>query len=326
AVFAAVAPFGAAEVVLVDSRSTDPTLEIARAYPVRIVELADSAPLSPALGRFVGERLTSSRYVLFVDGDTEVEGPWLRAAIEFLEANPQVAGLCGKLRELYYEEGRIVGEEADCYHAGAAPTAVSEVGGNALYRRSALNAAGSFNPLLASYEETELAERLHQSGFSVMRLPIRLGTHRTGQRGSLKELARRYRENLIRGYGQALRLSLGTPMFWPHVRRMKRYLQFQASVVAGVISAVATALTLNTAWFAAWVSVFIMATLAFMVRSRSITKPFLLYVDWAVWSGPLILGFAQRPRDPRTLVLEDLVAWTEHPAERAAGRRAHGVG
>src|SRR5262249_15673932 len=49
-VLAAVAPFAGSEVVLVDSRSSDGTVERARRFPVRVVELRPDAPLSRALG------------------------------------------------------------------------------------------------------------------------------------------------------------------------------------------------------------------------------------------------------------------------------------
>ena len=83
---------------------------------------------------------------------------------------------------------------------------------------------------------SELTGRLRQSGFAVVRLPVVLGTHHTGLRGSLGELRRRYRDNLIRGYGQALRVSIGTPLLKLHVRRQKRYLQFQAVGVLGILT------------------------------------------------------------------------------------------
>jgi hypothetical protein len=48
--------------------------------------------------------------------------------------------------------------------------------------------------------------------------------------------------------------------------------------------------------------------LLFMLRSRSVTKPFLLIADWAVWMPPMIRGFLERPRDPRALRLADVIA------------------
>jgi glycosyltransferase involved in cell wall biosynthesis len=303
----AVSGFAGAEVVFVDSRSTDRTRDVARTHPVRVVEISDAVPLSPALGRVVGQRLTRSEFVLFVDGDTEIDGHWLRAALDHMQAHPEVGGVCGKLREVYYADGQVVGGHPDCFDAAPTPEEVEDPGGNAVYRRASLDAAGSFNPFLTSYEEAELTARLRHAGYAVVRLPVVLGTHHTGLRGSLQELGRRWRDNLIRGYGQALRISVGTPFLRTHVRRQKRYLQFLAVVAAGVVAVVTSALLGRWWLLAAWVGLGAALIVAFMARSRSLTKPFLLIADWSVWSIPLVLGFLETPRDPRSLSVEQAV-------------------
>jgi GT2 family glycosyltransferase len=322
AALAAVAPFGA-DVVFVDSCSTDRSVEIARRHPVRIAELGASASLCPALGRLVGQQLTASRFVLFLDGDTEVDATWVRDGIAFLEAHPDVAGVSGRLREVYYADGRIVGEHADFFRVGSEPADVDELAGNAIYRRATLEAVGSFNPFLSSYEEMDLAERARQAGFRIVRLPITLGTHHTGQRGTVSELRRRYRDNLIRGYGQVLRRSLGTSMFWPHVRLMNgRHLQFQAAMLVGLLALIASVVTRDARWIGVWGALAALVTLGFMVKGRSLTKPFLLYLEWAVWSVPMLKGFLETPRDPRALVVADVIERVEDGGRAIPTRQA----
>src|SRR5439155_26492731 len=48
-----------AETVLVDSRSTDETVERALEYPIRVLRLREGSALSPAAGRYVGFHATS---------------------------------------------------------------------------------------------------------------------------------------------------------------------------------------------------------------------------------------------------------------------------
>jgi glycosyltransferase involved in cell wall biosynthesis len=307
-VVAAVTPYAGSELVLVDSCSSDRTVEIARQEPIRLIELRDDAPLSPALGRLVGQDATRSRYILFVDGDTQIDGAWLTAAVDYLETHPHVAAVDGKLPEIYYTDGRAVGSSADVFGAGNVPAEVEGLGGNALYRRAALAGAGSFNPFIVSYEEAELAARLRKRGFVVMRLPIVMGTHRTGPRGSLQELGRRYRENLIKGYGQTLRVALGQGTFLTHARSMKRYLQFQAVVGFALVAGLAAVVTRNPRLLLAPLAIAALLVVLFMARSRSFTKPFLLIADWAVWTPPMIRGFLERPRDPRALRPADVIA------------------
>ena len=56
----------------------------------------------------------------------------------------------------------------------------------------------------------------------------------------------------------------------------------------------------------------------FMLRSRSVTKPFQLIADWAVWTPPMIRGFLEHPRDPRALRPLDMIA-RERDYRPAAG-------
>lgn len=319
-VLAAVSPFPETEIVIVDSCSEDETVERARRQGARVLILRSTAPRSPALGRLVGERATRSRYVFFVDGDTEVEAAWLEAAVAYLDARPGVAGVAGKLREIYFEGQRVVGEVPDCFHSGPRAEEVDQLGGNALYRRAALEAVGSFNPYVVSYEEAELAERLRLAGYTVVRLPIRLGTHRTGRPGSLAELRRRRRENLIKGYGQALRLGLRNGTFAVHARRMARYLQFIGGVVVGTGALLASAVTGEWRVAAGAGIAAGLLLIVFMVRSRSVVRPLRLLLDWSFWAGPLVRGLLEKPKDPRALDLADLVE-VDLPAALATARR-----
>jgi GT2 family glycosyltransferase len=310
AVLAAVGPFPDSEVVLVDSCSADRTVARAHRFPIRVVELRPDAPLSPALGRLVGQHLTRSRYVLFVDGDTEIEATWVQAAVEYLEQNPRIAGVGGKLPEVYYDDGRVVGGTADFFATGELPEEVDELGGNAVYRRATLEQVGSFNPFIASYEESELTERLRHAGHPVVRLPVVLGTHHTGPRGSLRELSRRYRDNLIKGYGQTLRVAIHQGTFGAHARRMKRYLQFQACLAAGLLALGVGLLLRDWRAAAGWTAGAAGAVTLFVVRSRSLSKPLRMLADWTVWTGPMVRGFLERPRDPRRLEATSFVART----------------
>lgn len=327
-VVAAVEPFPGAEVVVVDSCSSDRTVELARRFPVRLVELRCDAPLSPALGRLVGQHLTRSRHLLFVDGDTAIDGAWVRAGVRYLDEHRRVAGVGGKLPEVYHDGDRVVGGTPDFFGGGEEPAEVEELGGNAIYRRAVLEAVGSFNPFIACYEESELTERLRQAGHPVVRLPIPLGTHHTGPRGSLQELSRRYRDNLIKGYGQTLRLAIHQGTFSTHARRMRRYLQFQAGLVVGLLAAGLGLLAGDWRLATGWVIGAAAAMALFAVRSRSLTQPLRMIADWSVWTGPMVRGFLERPRDPHSLDLDALIARSSdlrtEPRDAGAVEGGHG--
>ena len=73
------------EIVLVDSASTDGTIEVASRYPIRILRLRPDQHLTPAAGRYIGYKHTSGELVLFLDGDMELCKGWLETGLQILE-------------------------------------------------------------------------------------------------------------------------------------------------------------------------------------------------------------------------------------------------
>jgi len=87
---------GACEIVLVDSASTDGTIEIAAKYPIRILQLDPSYPLSPAAGFYTGFLNTGGKYIQFQCGDSILDENWFKNALLILKKDEQVAGVAGR--------------------------------------------------------------------------------------------------------------------------------------------------------------------------------------------------------------------------------------
>ena len=181
------------EIALVDSRSTDGTVELARQYPVTIHRLPSSVPRTPGGGRYVGTRVTDGERLLFVDGDMHIEGPWLDDALDVLDREAAVAGVDGHLNET---------DATD-------PTDVASLRGVALYDRDALSAVGGFDPFLHALEDIELGFRFADSGARLVRLPSVAATHPFGD--GVAELRRRWRSGYYFGRGQVFRKWLRSP-------------------------------------------------------------------------------------------------------------------
>src|SRR5882762_4098126 len=136
-------------VVYADSGSTDGSTETARNLGVVVVALDMSIPFTAGRARNEGfqrlcELAPELSYVQFVDGDCAVVDGWPEAAAEFLDAHPDVAGVCGRRRERYPERSIYnllcdiewntpVGEAKAC-------------GGDVMMRVEALGAAKGFRP------------------------------------------------------------------------------------------------------------------------------------------------------------------------------------
>lgn len=169
-----------ARIVYVDSGSTDGSIELARSIGVDVVELDMSTPFTAARARNTGfahllQTDAQIKFVQFVDGDCEVVEGWLERAQSELEAQPNVAVVCGRRRERFPEQSIYnllcdiewdtpVGEAKAC-------------GGDSMMRTEAFVQVGGFNPDLIAGEEPELCVRLRQKGWKIFRLDAEMTLH-----------------------------------------------------------------------------------------------------------------------------------------------------
>src|SRR5690606_10120401 len=101
----------AGRLVYVDSASTDGSAAAALKLGADVIILDMARPFTAARARAEGfarlEALAPAcEYVLFVDGDCEVESGWLEAAGRFLDGNVDFAVACGRRRERFPEASR----------------------------------------------------------------------------------------------------------------------------------------------------------------------------------------------------------------------------
>ncbi|HEY9741580.1 MAG TPA: glycosyltransferase [Coleofasciculaceae cyanobacterium] len=169
-----------AQVVYVDSGSTDGSIELARSLGVEIVEIDLSTPFTAARARNAGfarllEANIEIEFVQFVDGDCEVVEGWLDYALAQLDAHPDVAVVCGRRRERF-PEATIYNLLCDIEW----DTPVGETkacGGDSMMRVAAFQQVGGFNPTLIAGEEPELCVRLRQAGWKILRLDAEMTRH-----------------------------------------------------------------------------------------------------------------------------------------------------
>lgn len=167
-------------VVYVDSGSSDGSVQYARSMGCEVVDLDMSTPFTAARARNVGfARAVSSSpnvgYVQFVDGDCELLPDWLPAARAALHANPQLAAVCGRLRERFPE--RSVYNQLCDIEWNTAVGEVKACGGIAMYRASAFVASAGFLETLIAGEEPELCIRLRAAGWRILRMDQDMALH-----------------------------------------------------------------------------------------------------------------------------------------------------
>lgn len=97
---------GCADIVYVDSGSTDGSVDYAKSIGAFVQELDLSQPFTAARARNAGFAALMARnphiaYVMFVDGDCQVRESWLASALPSLAAEADVAVVCGRRRERF---------------------------------------------------------------------------------------------------------------------------------------------------------------------------------------------------------------------------------
>ncbi len=167
-------------VIYVDSGSTDGSVEAARALGAQVVELDMSRPFTMARGRNAGfarlEQLDPDvRFVQFVDGDCEIAPGWLERGLATLVSRPDAAIVGGRRRERYPDQSiynRLADLEWD--------SPIGEVkycGGDAMIRAEAFRQIGGYNAELIAGEDPDLAVRIRQHGWIILRIDAEMTLH-----------------------------------------------------------------------------------------------------------------------------------------------------
>ena len=166
--------------VYVDSGSTDDSVARARELGVSVVELDPSQPFTAARARNAGyEQLAglipNLEFVQFVDGDSELLPGWLEAAVGCMRQHPDVAVVCGSLRERSPDSSswhRLAEMEWEG-ESGEIRTA----GGNAMIRGRVFREVGGYDAGMIAGEDPELCVRIRRAGYRIVRLSGEMALH-----------------------------------------------------------------------------------------------------------------------------------------------------
>jgi cellulose synthase/poly-beta-1,6-N-acetylglucosamine synthase-like glycosyltransferase len=214
----------AAELIYVDSASTDASPEVARSFGAETI-LLQGGIQTAARARNAGWLRARAPYVLFLDGDTVLKPGFPSAALRTLESDGRIAAAWGHRRETH--TGRsIYNRILDLdwiYPAGT----TEYCGGDALMRRSALVEVGGFDSSLIAGEEPELCRRLRAHGYRIEHIDVPMTGHdlnitRFGQywRRAVRaghayaEISTRYRDTDDPMWVQESRRNVRSAAFW----------------------------------------------------------------------------------------------------------------
>ncbi len=276
---------GAAEVVYVDSASTDRSVAIAAALGVRVLGLKSEWKLSAAAGRYIGFHHTQSEFLLFIDGDTIVQPDFLSHALPFFQRE-KVAGLTGYLEDideqghpLPYFGKRTRQEKYTNWLRG----------GCSLYRREALTEIGSFNPYLITEEEAELAVRLKQKGWSLLEIPVPMACHLRGW--SSVTVKRDWELGRFASIGKTLRYARRDGNAWQLCRMRLKPTMFFVLVWSVLLTGVALLIQGRVFAGDSALLCFASALLAVAIKKRSLVGPVQYTIRHLLTLLDVIVGF-----------------------------------
>ncbi len=166
-------PGGPVELIYVDSASTDASPELAATYGAKVIVVHPQRPTA-ALGRNAGWRVASAPFVLFLDGDTILHPSFVSASLpEFADLDAAI--IWGHRREIDTRRSifnRVL--DLDWIYK---PGITEFCGGDAIIRRSALEAIDGFDERLIAGEEPEMCRRLRVRGCKILHVDRAMTGH-----------------------------------------------------------------------------------------------------------------------------------------------------
>ncbi|MBV9655240.1 MAG: glycosyltransferase, partial [Acetobacteraceae bacterium] len=287
-----------AEIIVVDSQSTDGSVDIARHHPVRIVQIAKAEDRRCGAIAQLGYQSARGRFVLLIDGDMELMPDFLDTALPLFAADDRLAGVGGQLIEL--SEGLEFRERAARGRRIPGKT-VPHITGCALYRAAAIRQSGYLtNRNLHCFEEFELGLRLRRDGWRLQLLDVDCVRHHGHRDPPTRLLLRRWRTRFLHGHGELLRDAFRRPDF---VRATAPCRIAILTVLWWVSTGTVAALAPNSPFALAALAVFPLLPFAVLVaRKRSIGRAAYAFAMAQLSAASLIRGLLAHRFEPTEAV------------------------
>ncbi|NJD57830.1 MAG: hypothetical protein C3F13_12950 [Anaerolineales bacterium] len=285
-----------AEILLVDSASTDETVEIAKHYPIGIVRLDPSWFLSVPAGRHIGMHYSHGDLVLHMDGDMELDPEWVDRSTTYLLDHPQVGAVGGYYRNIYSKNGQVVGEQDIHRDLQDRIQEVRYVGGAALYRRSAIQAMGGFQPYIRGEESVYISLGIRKAGYKVIQLPYLMSKHYCVPPQSMAYSLRRLKLDMWLGFGQVPRYYWGTPLFWTYLKERGAFLVYLALVLITLLTLLLTLFTGKIIYLTTWLLIEVLFLAVYLIKKRSLRKTIVSLIAHTGITISAVRGFLIKPR------------------------------
>lgn len=296
------------EVILADSYSTDNTVEIAKKFPVKIVQLENSAERCCGIGAQLGYQYAQGEFVYILDADMEINVDFLVQAIALMQQDASLAGVGGQVQEMHIEslefQARVQRASEDMKSGQ-----VDHLAMGGLYRKSAISDVGYLtNRNLHSYEEFELGIRLRSMGWKLVRLPSVSVKHYGHTMPAYQLLKRRWASRYTHGVGELIRASIGKA----HMRWLLKELgelRLYSAVLAWWLALLIIPCVVRP-WSVMSLIFILLLSLPFMamvVRKKSVSLGIYSVVAWQYFTAGMMLGLFRKQANPLAKISSNVV-------------------
>ena len=201
------------EIILVDSYSTDNTVEIAKQYPIKILRLKKEWFKSPHAGRYIGTINSSGKYIFFLDADMIVEEGWIETALDVLEKDEKLAGITGVMYNVLPNDSL-----SDKHRMKGIIGNVQFLPGASIYKKKVLLKVNHFNPFLKGNGEREIGHRIEKAGYNQLRVDKTICYHLKKEYNLNESLEK---ASYFIGVGQFLKLHYNNKILFENIIRYK---------------------------------------------------------------------------------------------------------
>lgn len=290
------------EIILVDSVSTDRTVEIAKKYPVKIIQLKKTWPRSIVAGQYIGNLFAKGKHVQFLPSDMTIHKDWFKKALPILENKENIAGVVGIPSQEPYDNYLAKQFEINFkkFAENIKEGEVEHVEGAIFFRKKILDECGSWNPYLVSDEEPELCRRVVNKGYKFYIIKTK-STHHFGSKNvkfvDILKTVNRYATS----QGQVLRYSLkdkNLRKYW--VSLSKSFFVISLFLMFGLLAITFSFILGTSIMIYGWLTMILLYPMVVAVKKGGFVRGILHFGDQLLKYPFILKGFLKTPRDPKT--------------------------
>ena len=282
------------EIILVDSKSSDKTINLAKRYPIKILQLVDENERRCGIGPQIGFLYSKGDYIYILDGDMVIAKDFIRKTLPYFNYD-EIAGVGGNIIEKSKEN--LVFQVRSKYNQVQKVTKVHQLGMGGIYKREAIEKVGYFsNPYFFAYEEYDLGAKLLSKGYKMIRIPENMVEHYGDETTSFETLKSKWKSRYFFGSGQYLKASIKNKHFFSTLNELKIYVLTLIWILFGVISVISLMWSFKFFLVYSFVTFIILALL--LIRKHNINKLIFSISSWDIQSLGMILGFFLKYRNP----------------------------